>query len=132
MLDLKISDMHKMQKEIWNKNKDKWEPLKPECSRNSILWVIEELGEVVSIIKKRGEYKIMNDPALRKEFVTELTDVYMYLSDVLLRYNISPEEFSNVYLSKHKINMERNFEDEYSNYLKSNSTPLKVANTPGD
>ena len=118
MDNLRISDMLNMQRELWNKYKDKWSPLEPEFARNSILWMIEELGEVIAIIKKRGEAEIMNNLDLRNEFITELVDVYMYFNDILLRYNVTPEEISKTYVDKHKKNMYRNFENEHQNYRK--------------
>lgn len=45
--DLKISDMMKMQQELWEKNKDKWLPIEAKYGRNYILWLIEELGETM-------------------------------------------------------------------------------------
>ena len=37
----------------------------------------------------------------------------MYFSDALLRYGISAEELSEVYLRKHAKNMGRDFDGEY-------------------
>ncbi len=118
MSDLKISDMQKMQYELWEKYKEKWSPLEPEFARNSLLWMFEEIGEVIAIIKKRGENEIMSDSDLRKEFVEELADVLMYFNDVFMRYNVSPEEISDAYIKKHNKNMGRDFNSEHSNYLK--------------
>ncbi|MCL2420592.1 MAG: DUF550 domain-containing protein [Defluviitaleaceae bacterium] len=118
MTDLKISDMLHMQKGLWEMNKNHWPPLEPKTARNSILWMIEELGEVIAIIKKRGESEIANDKSLRNEFVTELADVLMYFNDVLLRYEITPEEISEAYIAKHAKNMGRDFIEEHRNYLK--------------
>jgi len=118
MADLKISEMLQMQRTLWEKYKNKWSPLEPQYARNSVLWMIEELGEVIAIIKKRGESDIMNDKDLRKEFVTELADVLMYFNDVLLRYEIAPEEISEAYVSKHMKNMGRDFDKEHQNFLK--------------
>ena len=118
MSDLKISEMLKMQRALWEKHKDTWSPLEPEYARNSILWMIEELGEVIAIIKKRGESEIIKDEALRSDFVTELADVYMYFNDVLLRYGITAEEISEAYLTKHIKNMGRDYDKEYQNFHK--------------
>ena len=54
MSDLKLSEMMAMQKELWEKYRDSWSPMEPLYARNSILWMIEELGEVIAIIKKAG------------------------------------------------------------------------------
>ena len=118
MTDLKISDMLHMQKSLWENNKEKWSPLEPKYARDSILWMMEEIGEVISIIKKRGESEIINDKSLRNDFVTELTDVLMYFNDVLMRYEITPEEISEAYITKHAKNMNRDFVKEYRDYLK--------------
>ncbi len=118
MPDLRISDMQTMQRELWEKYRDKWSPLEPEYARNSLLWMFEEIGEVIAIIKKRGEADIMNDAELRGEFVVELTDVLMYFNDVLMRYAVTSEEISEAYIAKHDRNMGRDFEGEHRNYLK--------------
>lgn len=118
MSDLRISDMQRMQLELWERYKDKWSPLTPEYARESILWMIEELGEVIAIIKKRGEKDIMTDSDLREKFVEELADVYMYFNDILLRFGVSPEEISDAYVRKFEKNMKRDFDKEHSNYLK--------------
>jgi NTP pyrophosphatase (non-canonical NTP hydrolase) len=110
--------MLQMQKNLWERYKDKWSPLEPPYARNSILFMIEELGEVIAIIKKRGETEITSDTDLRNEFITELVDVLMYYNDVLLRYEISPHEISEAYKNKHLKNMGRDFVDEHENYLK--------------
>lgn len=118
MSDLRISDMQKMQYELWERHKAKWSPLEPRFARESLLWMFEEIGEVIAIIKKRGEDEIMSDTNLRKEFVEELADVLMYFNDVFMRYKIAPEEISDAYVKKHLKNMKRDFDDEHSNYLK--------------
>jgi len=109
--------MMAMQKELWEKYQDRWSPMEPLYARNSILWMIEELGEVIAIIKKREETAIMNDLQVRSAFVEEFADVLMYLTDALLRYRITPDELSAAYIEKHRINMTRDFDQEHSNYL---------------
>ncbi len=69
MSDLKLSEIMSMQKELQEKYKGKWTPLSIENGRNCLLWMIEEMGEVISIIKKRGENDIMNDVTVRAAFV---------------------------------------------------------------
>jgi 8-oxo-dGTP diphosphatase len=116
--ELKISDMLKCQYDLWEKHKDKWPPMEPEAARDSLLWMIEEIGEVIAIIKKRGEKEITQDGGLKDEFVEELVDVFMYYLDVLNRYNISGDVFSNAYIKKHTYNLLRDFEREHNNYKK--------------
>lgn len=111
--DLKISDMLKLSKDLWELHKDTWSPMEPAYGRNSILYMIEEIGEVIAIVKKKGEENIMEDPVVRERFVEELGDVVMYFMDVLNRYHISAEEFSNEYLKKMETNMKRDYAKQY-------------------
>lgn len=113
--DLKISEVLEMSKELWEKHKDSWAPMEPEHGRSFILYMIEEIGEVIAIIKKKGENTIMNDAEIREHFVEEMGDVLMYFSDVLNRFHITPEEFSKIYLKKFNTNMKRNYEEQYKN-----------------
>lgn len=114
MTDLKISEMMDMQQEFWEANKDKWSPMSAEYGRNFILWMIEELGEAIAIIKKKGDKAIMEDDEVRHAFIEEMSDVLMYYIDTLKRYGVAPEEISKAYLDKHKTDMERNYSVEYS------------------
>jgi 8-oxo-dGTP diphosphatase len=116
--ELKISEMLKCQYALWEKHKDKWSPMKPEAARNSLLWLMEELGEVIAIIKKRGESDIINDNMLREQFIEELVDVFMYFLDVLLRYNISGEDFSKAFAKKNEYNQKRDYENAYKKFKK--------------
>ena len=113
--DIKISEMMKMQKELWEENKENWSPMEAKYGRNFLLWMIEEMGEVISIIKKKGDNEIMTDKEVRKAFVEEMSDILMYYNDTLLRYGITANEISNAYIQKHKRNMKRNYEEEYKN-----------------
>lgn len=113
--DLKISDMLNLSYKLWEKNSDTWSPMKPEYAKTFILYMIEEIGESIAIIKKKGEAEIMDNPEIREHFVEELGDVLMYFMDVLNRFNISSEEFSTVYLEKFQKNMGRNYEEQYKN-----------------
>lgn len=112
-MDIKISDMMRMQMELWELHKDAWSPMEPGYGRNFILWMMEEIGESIAIIKKKGDAAIMDDPAVRASFVEEMSDVLMYYTDTLLRYGITPEELSSAYVSKHDRNMGRNYQGEY-------------------
>lgn len=117
-MELKLSEMLKSQYELWEKHKDSWSPMEPKSARNSLLWMIEEIGEVIAIIKKRGEDEIMNDSALKEEFTEEMVDVFMYYLDVLNRYGITAEDFSNAYSKKNNYNQVRDFETQHKNYKK--------------
>lgn len=110
---LNIEDMLTLSKDLWEENKDKWAPMEAEYGKNFILYMIEEIGEVISIIKKKGEEEIMENNQVRAMFVEELADVMMYFSDVLNRYDISGEEFTKAYIKKYERNMKRNYVEEY-------------------
>lgn len=114
--ELKISDMLGMSKELWGKNKENWAPMSPEHGRTFVLYMIEEIGEVIAILKKKGEDKIMDDETTRERFIEEMCDVLMYYSDVLNRFGISAEEFSAIYLKKFKRNMGRDYQTDHDNH----------------
>jgi phosphoribosyl-ATP pyrophosphohydrolase len=80
--------------------------------------MIEEMGEVISILKKRGEEDVMTDMELRKAMIEELCDVMMFFTDVLIEFGISPTEFTNIYYQKHEKNMFRDFIQDDGNYLR--------------
>lgn len=90
MSDLKISDMMSMQKKLFELHKDTWPPMEAEYGRHFILWMIEEIGESIAIIKKKGDAAIMEDESVRRAFCEEMSDVLMYFNDTLLRYSITP------------------------------------------
>lgn len=102
-----IKEMQAMQTELQEKYKYKWGGLSPEKARENLLWLYGELGEVGDIIKKQGDRRIMEDDTVRSQFIEEMCDVLMYLNDVMLCYEITPEELETVYREKHQRNMER-------------------------
>lgn len=99
--------MQDMQRRLQERYKAVWEPICPENGQNKLLWMIGETGEVIDIIKKKGFAKIMDDPAVRHDFVEELADVLMYYNDVMLCYGIAPEELEASYAAKFERNMKR-------------------------
>ena len=111
--DLKISEMLEMQRELFEPHKDKWHPMEPEYGRNFVLYMVEEIGECIAIIKKKGDRAIAENSAVREAFCEEMCDVLMYFSDALLRYGITADELSTAYLRKHEKNMGRDFDEEY-------------------
>lgn len=113
--DLRISGMLELSYKLWEKHSDTWSPMNPEYGKTFILYMIEEIGEAIAIIKKKGEAEIMNNPEVREHFVEEMGDVLMYYMDVLNRFNISAEEFSRVYMKKFQKNMNRDYEEQYKN-----------------
>lgn len=117
METLSLKDIQSMQKELQLKHKGKWQPLTPEYGRSCLLWMMEEFGEIVSVIKKCGEDNIMNNDNVRNAFIEEFVDVMMFMNDALLCYDISAEELSDTYIKKYNKNMGRNWNKENSAYL---------------
>jgi len=112
MKDLTIKDMLIMSRELWEMNKDKWSPLEPVHARNHFLWMVGEIGEVLNIIKKCGEERIMSDVNVKAAFTEEMCDILMYFSDILMRYDINAEDITSAYVKKHNYNMNRDYETE--------------------
>ena len=115
-MDLSISQMMQMQKELFEPHKDKWHPMEPEYGKDFILYMVEEIGEAIAVIKKKGSTAIMEDPVVRDAFLSEMADVLMYYHDVLLRYHVSPEEISQAYAKKHGYDMSRDYTKEYKEH----------------
>ena len=107
MADLTLKDMHQMQRELQETYKEKWGGLSPKIGRNQLLWMYGEMAEVGDIIKKKGEQAIMEDEGVRGHFVEELCDVLMYFNDIMLCFDIAPEELEKTYREKHQRNMKR-------------------------
>ena len=112
-MDLSISRMMQLQKELYEPHKDKWHPLEPEYGKDYILYMIEEIGECIAILKKKGSAAVMEDPAVREAFLGEMADVLMYYHDILLRFHVTPDEISLAYASKDSFDMQRDYEGEY-------------------
>lgn len=112
-MDLSISQLMEMQRELFELHKDEWHPMEPEYGKNFVLYMIEEIGEAVAVIKKKGNSAIMEDPSVREAFLSEMADILMYYCDVLLRYCVTTEEISAAFTHKHSHNMMRNYTKEY-------------------
>ena len=104
---LSFKEMQDIQSELQEKYKDKWGGLYPEKGRDMLLWMLIEAGEAADIIKKNGDAEIMAGAQIRHDFIEEICDIFMYLNDVMLCYNITPEELCEIYLEKHNRNMKR-------------------------
>lgn len=102
-----FEEMQAIQKELQERYLARWGGLSPEKGRDTLLWMMIEAGEAADIIKKQGDELILNDPEIRQHFVEELCDVMMYFNDLMLCYNILPEELEKIYLEKHHRNMTR-------------------------
>lgn len=112
-MDLSVSQIMQMQKDLFELHKDSWHPMEPEYGKDFVLYMVEEIGEAIAIIKKKGSSAIMEDVAVREAFLSEMADVLMYYHDVLLRYHVTPEEISEAFAKKHQIDMQRNYSREY-------------------
>jgi len=121
MKDISISEMMDMQMELWNMNKDIWNKMEPTQARNMMLWMIEEIGEAIAIIKKKGEMEIMENGEVRESFIEEMVDIMMYYSAVMLRLEITPEEYASIYHKKQNKNKERNFKKQYDDFISGNN-----------
>lgn len=112
-MDLTISRMMQLQQELFEQHKDTWSPMEPEYGKDSILYMVEEIGEVISVIKKKGHTAIMEQNSVRSVFLEEMADVLMYYHDALLRYHVTAEEISEAFLKKHRHDMDRDYSKEY-------------------
>lgn len=107
VVDFGVNEMQKMQKELQEKYKDKWESIDVETGKNKLLWMIGEIGEVIDIVKKNGGNKASTDELLKKNLIEEMADVLMYYNDVMLCYGITTDELKQAYISKFERNMKR-------------------------
>lgn len=112
-MDLSISEMMRMQQALFEPHKDIWLPMEPEYGKDFVLFMVEEIGEVIAILKKKGHSAVMEDLAVRQAFLAEMADVIMYYHDILLRYHVTPEEISKAFMKKHNYDMARNYTREY-------------------
>lgn len=114
MSKINLEEMLGMSKALYEKNKDHWSPMTPEHGKTFILYMIEEIGEVIAILKKKGERQIMEDPQVRERFVEEMADVMMYFTDVLNRFDVTVEEFSTAYQKKFFYNLTRDYKKDHA------------------
>lgn len=112
-MDLSISQMMQMQRALYDRHKDTWQPMEPEYGKDFVLYMVEEIGEVIAVIKKKGSAAIADNPAVRQAFLEEMADVLMYYHDVLLRFHVTPEEISQAYAEKHGYDMTRDYDKEH-------------------
>ncbi len=109
--DLTISELKEMQLKLFDMHEE-WNDMEPKYAKDHMLYMIEEIGECVSIIKKKKIENIMKDEHIRNRFIEELGDVLMYYIEVMNRLDISAEEFSKIYLNKYHTNLNRNYVEE--------------------
>lgn len=118
-MDLSIGQMMRLQKELFDAQGKKWAPMEPEYGGEFILYMVEEIGEVISVWKKKGAQAIMEDPCVREAFLEEMADALMYYNEVLLRFHVTPEEISQAYLDKNNRNKQRNYKKQYEEMLQN-------------
>ncbi len=104
--DICFTEMQAIQKELQARY-PQWGGLSSAKGKDTLLYLMIEAGEAADILKKEGQEAVDDDPEIRAHFVEELCDVMMFFNDLLLCYNITPEELSQAYREKHKRNMTR-------------------------
>lgn len=111
MDDLNFTQMLDMQKKLLAAHPH-WTPHTPEFAKDSLLWAFEEMGEIVAILKKKGGQAVAEDPAVRACFLDEVSDVLMYLTDMLDCVGATPAEIATAYRDKHNYNLDRNWKEQ--------------------
>ncbi len=114
---LTIEDLMEYQVKLQEKYAGIWEGDNPGTAKHHLLYAVEEIGEVSAILKKRGAQAVVEDASLRAHFCEEMSDVFMYLLDVLLCCGVKPEEFEAAYREKADRNLKRDFPKEHREYL---------------
>ena len=104
---LNFDDMRQMQETLQARYAGWWEGIDSEHGKNKMLWMLAELGEAIQVVKRHPSSDIMEKQDVRHDFVEELADVLMYFNDILLCYDIKPEEFEAIYRAKYERNMTR-------------------------
>lgn len=112
-MDLSISEMMTLQRRLYEPHRGEWPSMEPEYAKDYILYMMEEVGEVISIIKKKGCASVVEDAVVRERFLEEMADVLMYYNDILLRCHVTAEEISQAYQAKFEKNMRRNYRQQY-------------------
>ena len=106
-MELNFETMQSMQAKLQQQYRDKWAAISPKRARDKLLWMMIEAGEMADVIKKSGDERIMHDREVRTHFIEEMCGTLMYLNDVTLCYEITPDELCTEYLRKHARNMKR-------------------------
>lgn len=119
MKDLSVSQMMAMQRELYELHKHEWSPHVPKTGRDFMLFLTEELGEAIAIIKKKGDDAVTEDPEVRCHFTEEMVDIMMYFTEILICHGITPEEFASAYEQKHHKNIGRNYRGEYAHLFEA-------------
>ncbi len=120
-MSLTMEELMDIQRQLQEKYEGIWEGNHPDTAKHKLLYAVEEIGEVSAILKKRTAQAVVDDPSVRAHFCEEMTDVFMYLTDVLLCCGVSAEEFEQAYRAKADRNMRRDFPGEHRHYLDTSS-----------
>ncbi len=75
--------------------------------------MVEEIGETIAILKKKGSTEVMQDANVRAAFLEEMSDILMYYTDILLCFHVTPQELAEAYQHKHRRNIGRDYTQEY-------------------
>lgn len=106
-MSLDMKDMRQMQQALQARYAGWWEPVDLEHGKNKMLWMLAELGEAIQVVKRHPVEEIAQPGVVRHDFVEEMADVLMFFNDILLCYDVTPEEFEAAYRAKHERNMTR-------------------------
>ncbi len=112
-----VQDMMDIQFALQERYRGVWEGDNPDTAKNHLLYAVEEIGEVAAILKKRGAEAVVADENVRAHFCEEMSDVFMYLTDVMICCGVTAEEFEKAYRAKADYNLKRDFLGEHQRYL---------------
>ncbi|MBP5231257.1 MAG: nucleotide pyrophosphohydrolase [Clostridia bacterium] len=99
MTDFSVNEMLTWQRQMMEAHPE-WLEDNPEYGAYKLLWTVGEIGEVIDVLKKNGASAVMDEPAVRAHFTEELSDVLMYLSDVLICFGVNASELKDAYRAK--------------------------------
>lgn len=94
---LSFSQMMAMQQELYALHRDTRPAREPDFAKEHILYMVEEIGEAIAILKKKRSASVLENTTVRDAFLEEMADVLMFYRDVLLCFHVAPEEISRIY-----------------------------------
>ena len=65
---------------------------------HSLLWMMDEAGEVGDVIRKQG----LEESEVHRHFMEEMCDVMMYFNDLMICFGILSDELAEQYRAKHR------------------------------
>ena len=90
--------MQRIQKELQGRCEAKRESNCPQIGQNKLLWMMGEVAEVNDMIRNQGDMRIMEDVEVRKQFVEDLYGVLKYVNEMMVYYDITPQELQEVHV----------------------------------